>query len=129
MGAEQFRYLVGGVLCALVNNVILIVGDLFGAGYLELTFLTFGITGTVGYVFHSRVTFRQVVGWASYGAFMAGIAFGIPVALVILTVLHSLLGLPMWIAAPALTGLMLVYNYVNARLAITEWMFGAFRNA
>ncbi len=124
VGTEQQRYLVGGAVCAILNNVILIGGDAFGFGYGVLTFLTFLITGTVAYRLHCWFTFREVGRWTGYLQFMAGIALGVPVTLLLLALLCSLLGLPMWIAAPVLTVLMLLYNYANARLAIVARLFG-----
>jgi len=124
IGREHQRYLVGGVICAILNNVILIAGESLGLGYLALTGLTFLITGTVGYFLHCWFTFRRDGVWSSYLVFMTGIALGIPVTLLLLVVLRSLLGLPMWIAGPVLTVLMILYNYFNARLAITRRMFG-----
>jgi putative flippase GtrA len=122
--AEHGRYLLGGGLCALLNNVILIGGDRLGYGYGLLTCLTFLITGTVAYRLHCWFTFRRVGRWDGYLQYMAGIALGVPVTLLLLALLCSLLGLPMWIAAPVLTVLMLAYNYANARLAIVARLFG-----
>ena len=118
MRSEHQRYLFGGAICALLNNAILIVGDRLGFGYVTLIGLTFLITGTVGYHLHCRFTFRRSGDWTGYLAFMTGLALGVPVALLLLALLCSLCGLPMWIAAPVLTVLMILYNYGNARLAI-----------
>lgn len=122
--SEHGRYLAGGAICALLNNIILIGGDRLGIGYVALILLTFLITGTVAYLFHSRFTFRRDGRWGGYLVFMAGIALGVPVTLALLTLLGPLLGMPMWIAAPLLTLLMLLYNYANARLAITSRLLG-----
>ena len=129
MCAEHGRYLAGGAICAILNNIILIGGDALGFGYGLLTFLTFLITGTVAYRLHCWFTFRKARRWDGYLQFMAGIALGVPVTLLLLALLCSLLGLPMWIAAPVLTVLMLLYNYANARLAIVTRLFGRARVA
>jgi hypothetical protein len=63
-------------------------------------------------------TFRASANWASYTQFMTGIAFGFPLTVGLLMVLISWRRLPMWIAAPATTILMFLYNYINARAAI-----------
>lgn len=119
MRSEHQRYLIGGAICALLNNLILIIGDRLGFGYVPLTGLTFVITGTVGYHLHCWFTFRQIGSWTGYLTFMVGLAFGVPVALLLLALLCSFAELPMWLAAPTLTVLMILYNYANARLCIT----------
>ena len=78
MRAEHRRYLAGGAICALLNNVILIGGDRLGVGYAALTGLAFLVTGTLAYFVHSRFTFRRTGLWGSYAMFMTGIALGLP---------------------------------------------------
>ena len=50
---------------------------------------------------------------------MFGIFFGLPVSVALMHVLYDMVGLPMWIAAPTLTVLMVVYNYAVTKLATT----------
>jgi len=122
-GRQPVRYLVSGGLCALANNALLIAGARVGLGILELTLLSFLVIGTAGYVAHVLFTFRQAPGWSSYARFMAGIALGIPAAYAVLALLCDLLHMPMLIAAPIATVVLLVYNYLSARLAIMRRFF------
>jgi len=124
IGGEQQRYLIVGAICAVLNNVILIGGDWLGLNYVMLTGLTFVITATPVYWLHCWFTFRHGGNLAGYLIFMSGCAIATPVALLLLAILHSLLGLPMWIAAPVTTVLMIIYNYCNARMAILRRMLG-----
>ena len=48
-----------------------------------------------------------------------------PLARKLLAVMTAGLALPMWFAAPAMTGMMIVYHYLLARLAITSKLAAA----
>lgn len=115
---RYLRYLVVALLCAIANNIILIVGDRLGFGYIELTIATFVLTNSSAYFLHSWFTFRRRSGLANYWRFMVGGGLGVPVAIIILAILCSVWELPMMIAAPVQTVLMVIYNYLNARFAI-----------
>jgi putative flippase GtrA len=117
-GRQPARYLISGGVCASANNGLLIAGARAGLGLLELTLLSFLAMGTAGYVAHVYFTFRQVPGWRSYARFMAGVALGIPAAYAVLALLCNVLRIPMLAAAPIATLVLLVYNYLSARLAI-----------
>jgi putative flippase GtrA len=101
-----------------INNVVLIGGDRLGVAYPVLVVLTWAIGGSVAYYLHVHLTFRTTANWTGFVRFMAGVAVGIPLAIAVLLVLVSWARLPMWIAAPTATLLMLLYNYINARVAI-----------
>ncbi|HMI18415.1 MAG TPA: GtrA family protein [Sphingomonas sp.] len=117
-GRQPARYLISGGVCALANNALLIGGARAGLGILELTLLSFLVIGTAGYVAHVHFTFRQAPGWRSYARFMAGVALGIPAAYAVLALLCDVLHVSMLAAAPIATVVLLVYNYLSARLAI-----------
>ena len=121
---QSARYLVSGGLCAIANNILLITGARAGMGTFELSLLSFATIGTAGYFAHALFTFRQSLAWRGYGRFMTGVAFGIPVAYAVLTLLRDLLGVPMLIAAPTATVILLAYNFLSARLAILRRLLG-----
>lgn len=120
---QPIRYLASGGVCALANNILLIAGARAGVGIFELTLLSFVVIGTLGYITHVHFTFGQAPSRRSYVRFMAGIALGIPAAYLIVALLYEVLHMPMPIAAPLATVLMLVYNYLSARLTITRRLF------
>jgi putative flippase GtrA len=117
-GRQPARYLVSGLFCALANNILLIAGARAGLGIFDLTLLSFAVIGTAGYLAHVHLTFRQAPGWRSYARFMAGVALGIPLAYAVLALLCDVLRIPMLAAAPIATIVLLIYNYLSARLAI-----------
>lgn len=114
---SKMRYAIGAVLAAGLNNVILIAGDHLGFGYVFLSVLCYAVTGTLAYGFHGAVTFRKALSFSSYLLFMGGLLLGLGLSVVCLYVLCTLLGTPMWIAAPVLTVVMFVYNFLSAKFA------------
>ena len=112
------RYAGGAVLCALVNNVILIGGARLGAPDLAGVLVAWASGGTIGYLWHCRLTFRAAPSWPGYLRFMSGTLLGIPLTWLLIALLRGPLGWPMEAAAPATTVILVVYNYLNARLAI-----------
>jgi len=122
-GRQPARYLISGGLCALANNVLLIAGAHAGLGIFSLTLLSFLVIGTAGYGAHVYFTFRQTPGWRGYARFMAGVALGIPAAYAVLALLCDVLHIPMLLTAPIATLVLLIYNYLSARLAIMRRLF------
>jgi len=122
-GGPPARYLISGAFCAVANNLLLIAGARAGLRIAPLTLLSFIVIGTTGYVAHVHFTFRQAPGWRSYARFMAGVALGIPAAYAVLSLLCDVLHMPMLAAAPIATVILLVYNYLSARLAIMRRFF------
>src|SRR5438477_3084227 len=94
------RYLTVGVICAVTNNAVLILGDLAGGHYVPLTFACFAITTPLGYVLHASFTFREHYSWRAFVRFAAGAATGFPISFVLMVILCSGFGLPVMIAAP-----------------------------
>lgn len=119
-GQRNQRYLAGAVLCALVNNVVLIAGDWFSL-LLTANVLAAWLAGSLtGYFWHSAITYRSPRSLAGLLRFLTGTLLGIPLAWLVLFVLRDLLGLPMWLASPVMTLVLFLYNYLNARLAIVR---------
>ena len=110
---QKFRYLLGAIICAGLNNVILIAGDHLGFGYVGLSVVCFFVTGTFAYAFHSLFTFRRDLGIRAYLLYMAGLLLGLLVSIVVLHLLYSVIGLPMWLAAPILTVTMFLSDVMN----------------
>lgn len=112
------RYAGGSILCALVNNFVLVGGDLIGFSQLVCVLIAWTAGGTIGYLYHHRLTFRTAPSLAGYRAMMTGTLLGLPLTYAIIALLHGVLGWPMWLAAAVMTVIMVAYNYLNARFAI-----------
>lgn len=115
---HSLRYVAVAGLSAVVSNAILIGGDAAGIGYTVLVLFSWFVTGTLAYVAHALFTFRQPIAAGSWLRLLAGAAFGIPVAWLLIVLFGKVLGWPMALSAPVATVVMFGYNYLNARLAI-----------
>ena len=117
LDAHLVRFAGGAILCAGINNAILIIGDAYNLPYAVLLVVCYGVSASVGYAYHSRVTFDYPMTWRAFANFVGGIWLGFPVSLLLLAGLSDLLGLSMWLAAPAMTVAMVAYHYLVARVA------------
>jgi putative flippase GtrA len=106
------------VICASINNAILIAGDHVGYSYGPLVVTAYFVSIAVGYAYHCRITFDEPMNLSGYIRFSAGIWLGLPLSLLILAALSDGLNVPMWLAAPLMTGLMVAYHYAIARITI-----------
>lgn len=113
-------FLAGSVLCAGINNAILIAGDMLNIHYVALLVTCYFASSSVGYVYHCRITFDRPMHLNGYLNFVGGIWLGLPVSLALIAVMVEWLSWPMWIAAPTMTVIMFVYHYGVARLAIAK---------
>ena len=113
------RFFSVGLLCALLHNAIMIVGDALGLHYVASSFVSFAIVVLVGYLLHSFWTFpgaqRGVMSFARYTLTMA---LNLPLSLAGMFVLVDLAGVGVPIAAPAVTVMLAAFNFVGGRWAL-----------
>jgi len=115
------RYALGGAICAVLNNVIMIGLDRVGVDYRISLLITFAITAPLGYIFHSAVTFQKARNWERLRRYSIGTLSGFFVSAALLFIFCTELRLPVAIAMPITTVLLFFYNYVLARWAIWSW--------
>lgn len=113
-------YLIVGAGCAVLANLVLIVGDLLGLHYAAGSGLSLFGVGAVGYVSHSRWTFRAPLSWNGYGRFVLGLAGGAFLVTAMLFLGVTLMGLPVAVVSPAATVFVTAWNFLSARWAITR---------
>ena len=116
--ARTSRYTVVGAVCAIVHNIVMIGGDFTGLHYFPATLLSFAIVTPLGYFLHCRFTFRRQQTVDGFLRFMAGIAVGYPISLLLMVLFCSGMGLPVLIAAPLATIALFLFNYASAHWAI-----------
>lgn len=108
-----------GVACALLHNAIMIVGDALGLHYAFSTLLSFAIVVPFGYWLHTRWTWprapRDRVSLARYALGMSG---NLPLFVAGMFLFVDLLSLPVVLAAPLLTVLLFLFNFVATRWAL-----------
>ena len=112
------RYAVGGILCAVLHNIIMIALDHVGVYYGISLLISFAITTPLSYGFHSTVTFRKAWNWQGLRRYTAGLTSAFLVSALLMFIFCTLLRLPVPVATPITTILMFFYNYVLARWSI-----------
>ena len=115
------RYAVGGVICALLHNIIMITLDHQGFDYRVSLIMSFMVVTPLGYVFHSTVTFKKARNWPRLRRYMAGVTSGFLVSAILMYIFCTRWGLRVPIATPIATLLLFFYNYVLARWSILLW--------
>jgi|SRR4051812_33659373 putative flippase GtrA len=114
------RYLTVGAMCALVYNLITIGSDFAGVPYLPATLLAVAVVAPLGFFLHCRFTFHKPPSLEGFLRFMAGIALAYPLLIALMMLFCAGLGLPVYIASPLATVVLVVFNYVSAHWAIVR---------
>lgn len=113
------RFLVVGLACALLHNAVMIGGDWLGWHYVASSIVSFAIVVVVGYLLHSRWTYvgaeRGGTSFARYALVASG---NLPLSIAGMFLLVDLAGLPVPIAAPLVTVLLVLFNFAGNRWAL-----------
>lgn len=117
---QSGRYLSGGVICALLHNVLVISLTFAGAHYAVALVVSFLVTTPVGYLFHTAVTFGEPRSWDRLIRFMGGSLAGFGWSAALMIVACSGLGLPVAVATPLVTAIVFLWNFAAARWAIVR---------
>jgi putative flippase GtrA len=72
-----------------------------------------------GFALHCFFTFEQRPAVQSFALYAAGMATNYPASVALMFVFYDLAGLPVWTAAPLATVILVGWNYLMARWAIT----------
>ena len=113
------RFLTVGLTCAVLHNVILIVGHALSLHYIVASIVSFAIVVVVGYALHSAWTFPGAErGRRSFGRYALSMSANFPLFVAGMFVLVDLGGLAVPMAAPAMTIAMFALNFFATRLAL-----------
>ena len=109
-----------------LHIAIMIAGDAVGLHYVVSSVVSLVIVTAVGYCLHSSWTYpRAERGAPSFARYVVLVGSNFPLSLTGLFVFVDLLGVSVPIAAPAVTVILVGFNYVASR-----WVFrGARRGA
>jgi putative flippase GtrA len=118
LAESGWRYTLVGLVCALLNYVVVVAVDRAGGHYLFGSMIAFAIVTPVGYALHSWFTFARPFALVSFARFAASVALTYPVAVALLALLCTGLGLDVAIAFPIATLMLFAWNFVAARWAI-----------
>ena len=113
------RFFTVGLACALLHNAIMIAGDWAGLHYVASSLVSFGIVVAVGYWLHSGWTFPGAArGRTPFARYALTMAANLPLSLAGMFVFVDLAGLAVAIASPAVTVLLMAFNFVAGRWAL-----------
>ena len=115
LARTTLAYGVVAATCLSLHNGVMIGADWVLRGHVsELGVLVVG----VGYLLHSRYTFREALSLRRYGRYALAMSTNTPLAFAVTWLLKAPLGLPMVWAAPIASGGMVVANFLLSRWAI-----------
>ena len=114
------RFTLVGALCAVLANVAIILLVRAGLGTVAATVLAFVPVLLVGYALHAAFTFRSQPSRMSLGRYTLAMVANFPITIAALYVLCDLFRIPVTIAAPAVTLLIFLWNYLAS-----GWAFAA----
>lgn len=117
---QSTRYMAGGVVCALLHNVIMVATSAYGIPYPPALVLSFLVTAPIGYAIHSAYTFETACSARRLQRFIGGAASGFAVSAALMVLFCSGLGIPVAVATPIATVLVFFWNFALARWAILD---------
>ena len=120
LSAPPVRYLLVGGLCAAVHNAIMIGGAALGVHYAVSSVASYLVVIVLGFLLHSHFTFSVGADLRSFVKYAAALSLNYPIWLVLMFLLNDRARLPMAIASPVGTVLMLAWNFAVSRWAILK---------
>jgi putative flippase GtrA len=113
------RYLLVGLTCALLHNTVMIGSDLLGIHYVVSSLISFVIVVICGFALHSCFTFERRPSAKSFFRYAGGMATNFPASIVLMFLFCDVAGLSVPVATPLATVLLVAWNYLTTRWAIT----------
>jgi putative flippase GtrA len=113
-----WRYTLVGLVCAAANYIIMLAVDFLGGHYMLGTVVSFLIVTPSAYLMHSQFTFAEPLSWKAFTRFVAAVATTYPIAVFMLMILCSGLGLSVAVATPIAIVTLFAWNFVAAHWAI-----------
>lgn len=114
------RYAQVGLLCALLNNAVVIAADHLGYHYVTAVCAAFVLSTAVGYLLHSAYTFQVPASGTSGLRFVIANLTAFPLSMGTMLLLCGGLGLAASIAMPIATVLLFGWNFLLAHFAIAR---------
>jgi putative flippase GtrA len=113
------RFVVVGALCAVITNAAIILLVRAGLGSVTATIVAFVPVLLLGYALHAAFTFRRARSGISFGRYAFAMAANFPITIGAIYVLCDLLRIPVALAAPAMTLLIFLWNYLSGSWAFS----------
>jgi putative flippase GtrA len=113
------RFFTVGLACALLHNAIMIAGAWLGAHYVASSLVSFVVVVLVGYWLHTAFTWpRAARGRVSLVRYTLTMSANLPLFIAGMFLFVDLGGLPVPIAAPLVTVVLMAFNFVGSRWAL-----------
>jgi putative flippase GtrA len=113
------RFFAVGLACALLHNAIMIAGDWAGLHYVASSLVSFAVVVAVGYWLHSAWTFPGAPrGRTTFARYALTMAANLPLSLAGMFAFVDLAGFAVALAAPAVTVLLMAFNFIAGRWAL-----------
>ena len=112
------RYLAVSAFCAALHNAIMIGLDFAGVHYGLSLLASAVVLVPTGYFALARFTFEARCSRPAFARYAGVVLVNTPGSFIALWALYDTLGLPMWIAAPVATIILMIWNYLTSRWAI-----------
>jgi len=113
------RFLAVSLACALLHIGIIIAGDGIGLHYAATAVGSFVVVVLVGYGLHSRWTFPDARrDGLTLGRYAASMSLNLPLFVAGMFLSVDAAGLPVALAAPLVTALLLLFNFFAVRWAL-----------
>ncbi|MEO6341075.1 MAG: GtrA family protein [Caulobacteraceae bacterium] len=118
--SSKVRFLMVSGVCALLHNVIMIGGDRLGLHYLASSLVSYVVVMLVGFCLHVGFTYQETASARSFFRYALAMAANYPLSVALMFVQCDLIGLPVAIAAPVATVLLLAWNFGATRWAVVR---------
>jgi putative flippase GtrA len=113
------RALTVGLICALLHNAIVILGNFIGVHYALSLTVSFAIVVGVGYWLHSGWTFRgSKRGRSSFARYFLVVSANYPASLAGMFLFVDVMALPVPLASPVVTVVLFAMNFLGNRWAL-----------
>lgn len=112
------RYLRVSVVCVVLNNLLLIGLDQWGVYYGLNLLISAAVMIPLSFALQVRVTFACEPTWRAFVRYAAILLVNTPAAFLLLAVIHDWGRLAMPYAAPAVTIIMFLWNFVGSHWAL-----------
>lgn len=113
------RFLGVGLACAVLHNLVMIMGDIAGWHYAASSVVSLLVVTVLGYQLHSRWTFPDAArGRTSFLRYAITVSANYPLSLLGLFVLVDLMGASVPLASLVVTVVLLAFNFTANRWAL-----------
>ncbi|MDJ0450430.1 GtrA family protein [Methylocystis sp. JR02] len=112
------RFAIVGVTCALLNNALLICFVMLGLMPIGAALATVPPSLMIGYALQAGFVFRERPTWAAFLRYCIAMLSNQPISLALIYVFCHILRLPIYIAGPAMTAMLSLWNLIATRWAI-----------